>query len=233
MTSEENLLPATNRQCRVNVFQALSFCYIYQKLPFYNFTISCRSLFDKQLKYDLGYFYFLLSFVLRNSGTVQFEYNWILEAGWTREPTEVQQERSDDRPSAAPSTTPTASTRSTKGSRERTKSPKTIAVDKKTTEIRPATRTATSSVDQSRATATAKEIRPASRLASAVNGRPASAMALAYDAGSVYSEPVGSDLWPFTIEPSSGHIKPQEEAIFTVRFSPLEIHTYGGTLIAK
>ena len=178
-------------------------------------------------------FCFPRSFVLRNTGTVQFEYNWILEPGWTREPTEVRQERSDDRPSATPSATPTAATRSTKGSRERTKSPKTSAVDKRAAETRPGTRTATSSVDQSRATTTVKEIRPASRLASAVDGRPASAMALAYDAGSVYSEPVGSDLWPFTIEPSSGHIKPQEEATFTVRFSPLEIHTYGGTLIAK
>ena len=73
-----------------------------------------------------------------------------------------------------------------------------------------------------------------SRLAHTVDGRPASAMTLAYEAGGVgQSAFQGSDVLPFTIEPGEGSIAPGKEAAFTVRFSPLDVNGFNAILSAK
>lgn len=73
-----------------------------------------------------------------------------------------------------------------------------------------------------------------SQLAHSSDGRPTSAMTLAYDAGSTM-DPTrgtvrGTEELPFTIEPSEGHIQSGEEATLTVRFSPLEVSEFNGIL---
>ena len=168
---------------------------------------------------------------MKNNGDVQLDYNWELEPGWTKEPTEITQSQSEER-SVPPPTIPTAPVKSAKGSRDSSKSPKQpVAAPSAKSDGRPISRVAGSSTEQS--TPLASDARAASRMASAADGRPATAMALAYEAGSVFDEPIGSDALPFTIEPVTGSIKPQEEATFTVRFSPLDTKIYGGTLFAK
>eukprot|EP00794_Sanderia_malayensis_P018879 gene18879-20779_t len=179
----------------------------------------------------------MYSFTLKNTGTVQLDYSWSIEAGWTREPTEISQEKEEEKtPSATKANAQVQAVKSAKGSRDGSRSPKVPATPVKTaTEARTTTKPGSSQAEHSRASVRgqpAADARPGSVLASASDGRPATAMALAYEAGSICSEPVGTDLMLFTIEPQYGSIKPESEATFTVRFSPLDSVHYGGTLIA-
>ena len=64
----------------------------------------------------------------------------------------------------------------------------------------------------------------AQRPGSSMGGRPSSALALAYEAGSVVSE--GSDVFPFVIEPESGSIPAGKKGSFVVKFSPLDVSEY-------
>ena len=63
------------------------------------------------------------------------------------------------------------------------------------------------------------------RPGSSMGGRPSSALALAYEAGSVVSEG-GSDVFPFVIEPESGSIPAGKKGSFVVKFSPLDVSEY-------
>ena len=69
----------------------------------------------------------------------------------------------------------------------------------------------------------------ASRPGSSMGGRPSSALALAYEAGSVVSEG-GSDIFPFVIEPESGSIPAGKKGSFIVKFSPLDVSEYEALL---
>ena len=66
------------------------------------------------------------------------------------------------------------------------------------------------------------------RPGSSMGGRPSSALALAYEAGSVVSE--GSDVFPFVIEPESGSIPAGKKGSFVVKFSPLDVSDYEAVL---
>ena len=66
------------------------------------------------------------------------------------------------------------------------------------------------------------------RPGSSLGGRPSSALALAYEAGSVVSE--GSDVFPFVIEPESGSIPAGKKGSFVVKFSPLDVSEYEAVL---
>ena len=66
------------------------------------------------------------------------------------------------------------------------------------------------------------------RPGSSMGGRPSSALALAYEAGSVMSE--GSDVFPFVIEPESGSIPAGKKGSFVVKFSPLDVSEYEAVL---
>ena len=67
------------------------------------------------------------------------------------------------------------------------------------------------------------------RPGSSMGGRPSSALALAYEAGSVVSEG-GSDIFPFVIEPESGSIPAGKKGNFVVKFSPLDVSEYEALL---
>ena len=69
----------------------------------------------------------------------------------------------------------------------------------------------------------------ASRPGSSMGGRPSSALALAYEAGSVVSEG-GSDIFPFVVEPESGSIPAGKKGSFIVKFSPLDVSEYEALL---
>lgn len=69
----------------------------------------------------------------------------------------------------------------------------------------------------------------AARPGSSMGGRPSSALALAYEAGSVVSEG-GSDIFPFVIEPDSGSIPAGKKGSFVVKFSPLDVAEYEALL---
>ena len=62
------------------------------------------------------------------------------------------------------------------------------------------------------------------RPGSSMGGRPSSALALAYEAGSVVSE--GSDVFPFVIEPETGSIPAGKKG----KFSPLDVSQYEAVL---
>jgi hypothetical protein len=62
-----------------------------------------------------------------------------------------------------------------------------------------------------------------------MGGRPASALALAYEAGSVVSEG-GADMFPFTIEPESGSIIVGKKVAFLAKFAPLDVMDYEAML---
>ena len=173
------------------------------------------------------------SFQLKNTGDVEFNYNWNIEAGWTREPTVVSQPQPDEKVTITPAAI--APVKSAKGSRDASKSARqtTPAHSKGASDSRQTSRVTPSPADQSKQTSVQIDARPGSRIASAIDGRPATAMALAYEAGSVFDEPQGNDILPFSIEPANGVIKAKEEATFTVRFSPLDTRQYGGTLVAE
>ncbi len=171
------------------------------------------------------------SFTLKNTGSVQLDYTWSIEPGWTREPTEVL----PDRPEEKLPTTPAAvvqAIKSAKGTRDGSRSARMPAA-KHVVESRAAAKSSSSPPPNQTRGHQQSELRSGSRMASASDGRPATAMALAYDAGSMFSEAIGSDFMPFSIEPQYGTIQPQSDATFTVRFSPLDIMQYGATLIAE
>ncbi|XP_068693384.1 hydrocephalus-inducing protein homolog [Montipora foliosa] len=67
------------------------------------------------------------------------------------------------------------------------------------------------------------------RPSSSMGGRPSSALALAYEAGSVVSEG-GSDIFPFVIEPDSGSIPAGKKGSFVIKFSPLDVLEYEAVL---
>ena len=69
--------------------------------------------------------------------------------------------------------------------------------------------------------------RPSSSL-----GRPSSALALAYEAGSIVSEG-GADVFPFSIEPACGTIATGQKATFMVKFSPLDVLEYETVLLCR
>lgn len=64
---------------------------------------------------------------------------------------------------------------------------------------------------------------------SSMGERPSSALALAYEAGSVVSEG-GSDIFPFVIEPEGGSIPAGKKGSFVVKFSPLDVAEYDALL---
>lgn len=72
----------------------------------------------------------------------------------------------------------------------------------------------------------------APRPGSSMGGRPSSALALAYEAGSVVSEE-GSDIFPFVIEPESGSIPAGKKGSFVVKFSPLDVSEYEAMLTLR
>ena len=76
-------------------------------------------------------------------------------------------------------------------------------------------------------------VRSSSKMGRMIDGRPASVMTLAYEAGGAYNELMGSDDLPFSIEPEVGVISAGEEASFTVRFSPVDIVNCNAILSAK
>lgn len=65
-----------------------------------------------------------------------------------------------------------------------------------------------------------------------MGGRPASALALAYEAGSVVSEG-GADMFPFSIEPQTGSIAAGKKGVFLAKFAPLDVMDYESTLIFR
>ena len=168
---------------------------------------------------------------MRNVGDVEFSYNWNIESGWTRDPTVINQQQPDEKARDVQS----AQVKSAKHGRDASKSGKQSVPPqpKGANAFRQMLRKPPSPVDRARQTTAPPDKITASRIASACDGRPATAMALAYEAGSVLDEPSGNDVLPFSIEPVCGSIKAHEEATFTVRFSPLDTRQYGGTLIAE
>ena len=70
------------------------------------------------------------------------------------------------------------------------------------------------------------------RPSSSMGGRSSSALALAYEAGSVVSEG-GSDVFPFVIEPEAGSIPAGKKASFSVKFSPLDVSEYEALLMFR
>lgn len=86
--------------------------------------------------------------------------------------------------------------------------------------VRPSTSTGGSSVHPPR-----RVPQTTQRPGSSMGGRPSSALALAYEAGSVVSEG-GSDVFPFVIEPGSGSIPAGKKGSFVVKFSPLDVSEY-------
>lgn len=125
--------------------------------------------------------------------------------------------------------------KSAKNSREGSKSPRQqpLTQSKGNIDTRKSSRITPSPGEPAKQTSVLPDARSVSLIAPALDGRPATAMALAYEAGSVFDEPSGNDTLPFSIEPTSGRIKAQEEATFTLRFSPMDTRQYGGTLLAE
>ena len=166
-----------------------------------------------------------------NAGKVDFEYKWNIEPGWTRAPSVLQPDTANEQASTVGPRGSTKSGKSKHGDQGSTKSPahgkekrgSKMAKRESVTEQRPVSQTDDTQIGLASR---------GSKIASAADGRPASAMALAYEVGSVYSEPTGTDTLPFSIEPECGTLKAGVEATFTVRFSPLDIQEYSGTLFA-
>ena len=141
-----------------------------------------------------------VSFTLSNKGDVQLDYHWHFQP--LEEPKTVSLgeplEVRPDRPA-----------RSAGQSSQHTGRPSTSAGE---SSVQPQTR------------APAMTQRPGSSM----GGRPSSALALAYEAGSVVSE--GSDVFPFVIEPESGSIPAGKKGSFVVKFSPLDVSEYEAVL---
>lgn len=170
------------------------------------------------------------SFTLKNTGDVQFDYAWSIESGWTRQATELTIEQPEEKSLLSSNLSQVKSIKSARVNRELP--PRSARLSLATSKVTQESRGAKLSIVPLDPPTTSTQ-EPPSRMASASDGRPVSAMALAYDAGSVHSELTGADPVSFTIEPQYGSIKPESTATFTVRFSPLDIMHYNGTLVSE
>lgn len=148
-----------------------------------------------------SFFFSLFSFTLSNKGDVQLDYQWHFQP--LEKPKAVSLgeplEVGPDRPASSAGQSISQQTG------------------------RPSTSAGESSV-QPHPRAPAMTQRPGSSM----GGRPSSALALAYEAGSVVSE--GSDVFPFVIEPESGSIPAGKKGSFVVKFSPLDVSEYEAVL---
>ena len=147
----------------------------------------------------------LFSFTVSNKGDVQLDYHWSFEP--------VHKSKAVGLTEPFPS------------GPERPGSPAGQSSSQQTG--RPSTSAGASSVPpQTRAP------QVSTRPGSSMCGRPSSALALAYEAGSVVSEG-GSDVFPFVIEPQSGSIPAGKKGSFVVKFSPLDVSEYDARLIFR
>lgn len=158
------------------------------------FTVFHHSLFYLKM-----YFSFLpfISFTMSNKGDVQLDYQWNFQ------PLEKPKGVSLGEPLEFGPERPASSAGQSTG--QQTGRPSTSAGE---SSVPPHTR--------------APPMAP--RPGSSMGGRPSSALALAYEAGSVVSE--GSDIFPFVIEPESGSIPAGKKGTFVVKFSPLDVSEY-------
>lgn len=158
----------------------------------------------------MSYDVYTCSFTISNKGDVQMDYKWsfqqaetaALKPGATADPIEAEAERP-----------PSSAGRSSKSQHSG----------------RPITepREAGDSSGLPQARMVQMPPRPSSSL-----GRPATALALAYEAGSVVSEG-GADIFPFTIEPDCGTIAAGKKGTFLAKFSPLDVLEYEAVLTCR
>ena len=147
----------------------------------------------------------LFSFTISNKGDVQLDYQWSFEP--------VHKSKAVGLTEPFPS------------GPERPGSPAGQSSSQQTG--RPSTSAGASSVPpQTRAP------QVSTRPGSSMCGRPSSALALAYEAGSVVSEG-GSDVFPFVMEPQRGSIPAGKKGSFVVKFSPLDVSEYDARLIFR
>lgn len=171
----------------------------------------------------------MFSFTLKNEGDVQLNYSWCIQPGKYLPPEPEDDENANQHVKSSRNARKTAKPATAQSRQSGTKSRPDAM---QTPNYR---KTAGDGSTDARASQLSdKTTGCMSTMAHSVDGRPVSAMTLAYEAsGNADFSGRGTDDIPYTIEPQHGSIPAGEEASFTVRFSPLEIDTFDAILLCQ
>lgn len=175
------------------------------------------------MPYELTFFHYLpFSFTLKNEGEVKLNYLWNVQPGkYTPEQIVEEEELSPTNQQQ----------RESKSSQRESRRPVTN-IQKPPTVVKTKAKSPSNLqlTDQLTTEGVAGTGESSSVAAHSADGRPASAIVLAYDASVSCDSRSVEDL-PFTVEPRQGNIPAGTEATFTVRFSPLEINVFDAVLL--